>query len=192
MSARLGSLLIWALATGSAVFWGLRIWAQPQPIPAHATVVQTSAPVKGDLTRLLGTDPVLPVVAAVATPVADSRLTLLGVVSPRGSSHQREALAVISVDGKPARTYRVGAVVDGSRVLQSVSLRGADLGPRDGPTLVSLSLPAQPEAARGFPGAAQTPPGLPMAPPVGLAEQNPEPVPGAAGQMPGQDRARVR
>ena len=199
MSARLASLLIWALAAASAVFWGLKIWAQPQPVPAHATVVQTSPALQGDLTRLLGADPVAAAEPSVAAPVADARLTLVGVVSPRGSSHQREGLALISVDGKPAKTYRVGAVVEGERVLQSVSLRGAALGPRGGAVQVSLSMPAPAEPARGFPGTARPPggpPGLPGAvphtPPWGQApppENAPQPV---DAPVPGQDRNSLR
>ncbi len=198
MSARLGSLFIWALAAASAVFWGLKLWAQPQPVPANATVVQMSQPLQGDLTRLLGADPVATPVTTAAAPVPDVRLTLVGVVSPRGNQHAREGLALISVDGKPARTYRIGAVVDGDRVLQSVSLRGAALGPRDGAAQVSLSMPAPVEAARGFPGAPQPtagrqgPPGagsLTALP--GLAQQEIQPAISDA-PVPGQDRATLR
>lgn len=202
MSARLGSLLIWALVAASAVYWGLLVWAQPQPVPAHATVVQTNPALQGDLSRLLGADPVAPASPVAAVPVADVRLTLVGVVSPRGNKNQREGLALISVDGKPARTYRVGAVVDGERVLQSVSLRGAELGPRGGAAQVSLSIPAPAEAARGIPGAARPlgavpgMPGLPGAvahsPPWGNTPppENTQPVPDAP--QPGQDRNTLR
>lgn len=199
MSARWWSLLVWALAAASAVFWGLKLWAQPQPVPAHASVVQASPELQGDLTRLLGADPVAVVASAAAAPVADARLTLVGVVSPRGNSHQREGLALISVDGKPARTYRVGAVVDGERVLQAVSLRSASLGPRDGAVQVSLSLPAPIEAARGFPGAARATPGFPGMPgagplplPMGMAPTPENLQPGGEAPIPGQDRTMLR
>ena len=198
MSARWWSLLVWALVAASAVFWGFKLFAKPQPVPAHATVVQGSTELQGDLTRLLGADPVLPA-AAAAAPVADTRLTLVGVVSPRGSSHQREGLALISVDGKPARTYRVGAVVDGERVLQAVSLRGASLGPRDGAVQVSLSMPAPAEAARGFPGAAARAAGFPGLPgavqpalPLGMTPPPENPLPQGDAPIPGQDRATLR
>ncbi len=195
MSARWWSLLIWALAAATAVFWGLKIWAQPQPVPAHANVVQTSAPLQGDLTRLLGPDPVVAATPAAPAPVADTRLTLVGVVSPRGNTHQREGLALISVDGKPAKTYRVGAVVDGERVLQSVSLRGAALGPRGGAAQVALSLPAPLEATRGFPGRPGQP-GLPGAappgPPLGMTPPSENSSNNADAPVPGQDRATLR
>ncbi len=198
MSARLGSLFIWALAAASAVFWGLKLWAQPQPVPTNATVVQANQPLQGDLTRLLGADPVAAPDTAAAAPVADARLTLVGVVSPRGNRHAREGLALISVDGKPARTYRIGAVVDGERVLQSVSLRGASLGPSGGAAQVSLSLPPPVEAARGFPGAQRVPGGLPglpgsvpHTPPFGMAQPENASA-NADAPVPGQDRATLR
>ncbi len=197
MSARLGSLFIWALAAASAVFWGLKLWAQSQPVPTDATVVQVSQPLQGDLTRLLGADPVAAPVATAAAPVADVRLTLVGVISPRGNQHAREGLALISVDGKPARTYRVGAVVDGDRVLQSVSLRGASLGPSGGAAQVALSLPPPAEAARGFPGSQRPPtsaPGLPGSMPntLPMGISQPENAPTGDAPVPGQDRTTLR
>jgi general secretion pathway protein C len=102
--------------------------------------------VRGDLTRLLGNDPPPPVVAAAAEVPADARFQLIGVVTPRATAAAREGLALIAVDGKPAKAYRVGAVIDGSTILKSVAARGAMLGPRDGAPLVSLTL-APPAAA---------------------------------------------
>jgi general secretion pathway protein C len=54
------------------------------------------------------------------------------VVSPKASQAGREGLALIAVDGKPARAYRVGALIEGTHVLKSVSARGALLGLKDG------------------------------------------------------------
>ena len=84
---------------------------------------------RGDLTRLLGVDPAPVVAAAAPEPAADARFKLVGVVSPRSPQAAREGLALIAVDGKPPRAYRVGAVVDGPNVLQAVNARGATLGP---------------------------------------------------------------
>jgi general secretion pathway protein C len=65
-------------------------------------------------------------------------------------------LALIAVDGKPARGFKVGAAVDGEIVLQSVHPRGAALGSRDAPPQVRLELPPLPAAATSNrpPGAA--------------------------------------
>lgn len=63
---------------------------------------------------------------------------LVGVVANPAHS----GAALISVDGKPAKPYRVGAVVDGSLVLQSVTARKAVLadGPQ-GAARLTLELP---------------------------------------------------
>jgi general secretion pathway protein C len=88
----------------------------------------------------------------------------VGVLSPRASTARREGVALIALDGKPAKAYKVGAVVEGDKVLQSVGARNATLGPKGGPAVVALSLPALPEAARGTPGGAGA---APLADPPG-------------------------
>jgi general secretion pathway protein C len=76
---------------------------------------------------------------ADAQPAAGARLTLVGVVAgPSGAG-----AALISVDGAPARPYRVGREVPGALFLQSLQPRLARLGPQpDGPTTLTLELPA--------------------------------------------------
>src|SRR5207248_8673497 len=78
--------------------------------------------------------------------------------------------ALIGVDGKTPRAYRVGSVVDGDLVLQSVSLRSAAIGPASGAPAVVLEVPPLP-----VPGAGTLPPPAPMTPPVS------GPVPPVAG-----------
>ncbi|HZY15973.1 MAG TPA: type II secretion system protein N, partial [Ramlibacter sp.] len=53
--------------------------------------------------------------------------------------------AILSVDGKPARPYRVGSLVEEGLVLQSVQPRSATLAAEvRGPALVVLELPELP------------------------------------------------
>lgn len=67
-----------------------------------------------------------------------SRFSLLGVVAAR--SH--DGAALIAVDGKPPRPYRVGAAVDDTLVLQSVQPRRAVLSSSvGGPPVLTLELP---------------------------------------------------
>ena len=161
MWVRTVTLLVWAAVAASALFWGLKLFVKPAPAPAQAQVAQTGAAVRSDLSRLLGVDAPLPVVAAAAEPAPDARFNLLGVVSPRASQAAAEAVALIAVDGKPARAYRVGAVVDGSHVLQSVSARGANLGPRGGASVISLNIAPPAAAATGQLPPATSQPGVP-------------------------------
>ncbi|HSQ71623.1 MAG TPA: type II secretion system protein N, partial [Rubrivivax sp.] len=147
----------WAGVAASAVAWGLKVFVQPLAVPPQALVAETGRAARGDLTRLLGADAPAPVAAVAPEPAADARFKLVGVVSPRSPQAAREGLALIAVDGKPPRAYRVGAVVDGAHVLQAVNPRGATLGPADGAALVALKLPPPAPAATGvLPGGSRS------------------------------------
>jgi general secretion pathway protein C len=190
MSARWWTLAVWALAAASAVFWGLRLFVKPQAAPPHTQFADAGAALRGDLSRVLGVEAVPVAVTATAPePAPDARFQLLGVVSPRSPrAATTEGVALIAVDGKPPKAYRVGATVDGATVLQSVHARGAMLGPRGGAALVALTLPPPPPAATGVPGtmvpgdAGMAQPMPPM-PPAGAAVPPGMPVPGQPARM---------
>ena len=130
------TLVVWALAAASVAYWSLRLLARPGAA-APVTLV-ASASVSTDpavVARLLGATP------AQAAPQASlaSRFALSGVVAgaPGGGA------ALIAVDGKPARPFRVGSVVEEGLVLQSAAARQATLGEtRSGPALVTLDMPS--------------------------------------------------
>lgn len=178
---------MWAAAAACGLYWGLQIFVQPAAAPPH-TQTAAAAPVSaGDLTRLLGNDPPPPAPdeAAPEAP-ADSRFQLIGVVSAPARAAAREGVALIAVDGQSPKAFRVGAVVDGQTVLQSVAARGVTLGLRDGPVLVALNLPPPAEPATGvlpslggdmpgqrkIPGVGYRTPGAPVALPAVMP--NPE------------------
>ena len=155
MLARLSAFVIWALVAATAVFWGLRLFVTAPAAPLSAVAVGDAAAVRVDLSRLLGAAPATPV-AAVAE--AGSRFRLLGIVAPRAAlpgtvlgtaAGAAQGVALIAVDGKLARAYRVGATLDGELVLQSVSLRSAAIGPARGVPTLMLEMPALPVAATG-------------------------------------------
>ena len=146
MTAKWWAFGLWAAVAASALYWGLKLFVPGTPVPPHAMVAAMAASPRGDLTRLLGADPVA---QAAAAPLASSRFQLIGVVAPRGEFPSREGVALIAVDGKPAKVYRVGAVVEGDTVLQAVAQRGAKLGPREGEATVSLDIPPPAPAATG-------------------------------------------
>jgi general secretion pathway protein C len=152
MLSRLAAFVIWAAVAASIVFWAMRLWVKPTTVPAHATLVGMASGFDGNLSRLFGpdVDPSDPA-APVAQAAADPRFRLIGVVAPRSAAANAEGLAVIVLDDKPPRAYRVGAAVDGDIVLQSVHARGASLGPRGQPAQVALELPALPPPATGVP-----------------------------------------
>ena len=130
------TLLVWALAAASVAYWGLRLLSgsgalAPVTLAANASFTPDPAAVA----RLLGATP------AQAVPQASlaSRFALSGVVAgaPGGGA------ALIAVDGKPARPFRVGSLVEEGLVLQSASARQATLGEtRNSPALVTLDMPS--------------------------------------------------
>ena len=120
-AAPVGTLGIWALALACTVFWGLRLAAPAAgpavapPIPAAAQAVDSAL-----VGRALG----VPDASAAAPVAAAGRFVLQGVVAGRTG----RGTALIAVDGRPARPYRVGALVAPGYVLRSVSPRRAVLG----------------------------------------------------------------
>lgn len=151
MFARLSAFVIWSLVAATTVFWVLRLSASPPAVPPYAVAVGNAVAVRGDLSRLFGAPPRATALAQ-ETPEAPSRFKLLGVMAPRSREAQAEAghgLALIAVDGKPAKAYAVGARLDSDLVLQSVGLRTAAIGPAQGARSVLLELPALPPPHSG-------------------------------------------
>jgi len=118
MNARPIAFVVWAAVAASAVFWLLRLTAGSPSAPPHTVAVSTAQTPRGDLSRVLGAPPVVATPGAPLEPALASRFKLLGVAAPREGG-ERSGLALIAVDGKPARGFKVGAAVDGEIVLQS-------------------------------------------------------------------------
>ncbi|MEI6735028.1 MAG: type II secretion system protein N [Comamonadaceae bacterium] len=135
---RTATFLLAALAAASAAYWVLK-WSSSAPANRAPAAVRT-------FSRTTQTDP--QVVArllgggqkAVAGLVesASSRFKLIGVIANRTHG----GYALISVDGKPARPYEVGAALNESLVLKSVAARSAALAAStDSPISLTLELP---------------------------------------------------
>ena len=143
--SRLATLLLWALATGSMTYWVLKWPAAGQGmVNAPLPQVDVALPTVQAVATALGGGQAT--VAAPGGPVtaqgvqASSRMALVGVVATQGN----RGTALIAIDGKPARPFRVGAKVDGDLVLQSVAARQAKLGPGpDAATTVTLEIPVR-------------------------------------------------
>jgi general secretion pathway protein C len=130
------SLLVWGAVAFSAVTWGLR-WSATGAAPSNATTAAQALP-EVDVSaaaRTLGAAPV-----AAAAPTLASRFQLQGVMAGGPNA----GAALIAVDGKAAKPYRVGAVVTDGLVLQSAQGRRVTLGAAmDGPQSLVLELPAK-------------------------------------------------
>jgi len=77
---------------------------------------------------------------AQAAPTLASRFQLVGVLD----SDAAMGVALISVDGKPAKPFRIGKPVAEGLVVQSTQAKRVQLGATvDGPSTLSLELPAK-------------------------------------------------
>lgn len=190
MTARVLTLLVWAAVAAAALFWALRLGADRPGVPAHATPVALE-PAAGDWVRVLGGAPVAaPAAAPEAIAGAATRLRLLGVIAPQ-TVPGRQGIALIAIDEGPPRALRVGAVVVGETVVQSVHRRGATLGPAGGPAEIELELPPEPPpAASGAPAPAAAP-ARPAAGPGRPTTPAPTPVPRVPESLPAQLPAGV-
>jgi general secretion pathway protein C len=150
MASRLFALIVWAAVAASVAYWGLRWLSRPAAVPAHATPVSLDAAVRGDIHRLLAAPKVVAGVAQIQSEAQAlaGRLKLLGVVASRNETDP-QSVALLSMDGKPARAVRIGMAIDGGYVLRTLSQRSAGIGQPDGPVAVNLDLPLMPPPATG-------------------------------------------
>lgn len=188
MLARVTAFFVWLLVGAAAVLWGLRLSARPLPLPDHAATASNDVlPIGGDVARLLRAPPEAAETPVAAAPALASRIRLVGVMAPPAGRPGDAGLAMLVIDGKPARAFRPGASVEGDLVLQSVGLRTAAIGPVRGAPVVTLEVPRLPAAATGTLPAAGAAPGqaapasVPPPPggPAGLPATRPSVLPNA-------------
>jgi general secretion pathway protein C len=178
MSSRWTGFFVWALVAATTAFWGIKIFAATRPVPPGAQAPQVVA-ANGPMERLFGAV-VVPATAENKPPPESSRFQLVGVIAPPAGSGQG-GFALVSLDSQPARTWRVGATIDGNTSLLSVSKRGAEFGPQGGPSSFSLQLPEPASAETGTlqpaisqPDAAQMQMRQPQVPPQLQAQMPPQ------------------
>jgi general secretion pathway protein C len=139
----LANFAVWALAAFAAVFWATKVLQPPTSgslVPVATVAAASADPVP--MVRVLGkTTTVTPPAATQQAAAIDpaSRFSLVGVVAGRGNT----GVALLSVDGKPPRPYRVGANIDDSHVLRAVDKRSATLSRGASAPGFSIELPSQ-------------------------------------------------
>jgi general secretion pathway protein C len=134
---RIATFLLAALAAASAAYWVLKWRANVSP--SQPATVAFAAPAQIDpqaLARFLGGGKVGTASTALAS--AASHFKLFGVIANRAKG----GYALIGVDGKAAKPFRVGSPVNDALVLHSLSPRSAALAPSlDAPATLTLELP---------------------------------------------------
>lgn len=127
----------------------MRLFVPSAQQPSQVVTAGVASLARGDVSRLLGSNPAQQDAAETPSASADfgNRLRLAGVAAskvPGGAG-----LAIISVDGNPPRVYRVGAVIDTTMVLHDVSSHTATvaMASSDGGIGPEVVLEMQPLAA---------------------------------------------
>ena len=140
---RLASFAVWALVAFAAAFWALKLLPAPPtaasvPSVAPAAVVADAAP----MIRLLGSS----ATKVSTTPEGErkevdtsSRFVLTGVVIGRSNT----GVALIAVDGKGARPYRVGGEIADGHTLHSVASRSATVSVKATGATFTVELPTR-------------------------------------------------
>ena len=132
------TLLVWVVAAICIGYWVLQISSSPKSGNPITTAISTepvnNAPDATSLARLLGATAPL-----AATPISNSnRFALKGVVS---GALGKEA-ALIAIDDKPAKAFRVGSAIEDGLILQSATARKVTLSTTpNGPVLMTLEMP---------------------------------------------------
>ncbi|MBL8307611.1 MAG: hypothetical protein JNM33_13015 [Rubrivivax sp.] len=120
-------------------------WWMDAPDAPQRDSVPTPAPVGPTPSAPIGASPSSASQAGsqpASANAAAARFRLVGM-----ASNGQQGMALIQVDGQPARTFKVGDVLEGNLVLLEVSGSGAVIGPRGGGALVDLRQePAVPQA----------------------------------------------
>jgi len=130
---QLSSFVVWALVAASACFWFLR-WTDPLSNPNPVAQAEPEAAVDRAATaQWLGAGTGVKTTSPLA-----GRFKVMGVVADR----QGVGAALIGMDGKSARPYRVGAEVEPGLLVQKLLPRSVQLGASlTGPSLLELELP---------------------------------------------------
>lgn len=118
---RLFTLMVWLAVGLCATYWAFKFVTTKHveataALPAPTVVVDSKA-----VGKLLGATDIV-AVKAINTP-ASTKFVLFGLASTAGG----QGVALIALDGKPARPYRVGSLVADDLVLKSISKTGVIL-----------------------------------------------------------------
>ena len=123
------TFVVWTAVATSVIAWGLKIRHANAPSQLAMPVSAAGAEITpATLARGFGGGGQMLQAASPVSGGDRGRFGLLGVVASGESS----GVALIAIDGKPARPYRVGAEVADGWVVEKLAPRSAVLGPREG------------------------------------------------------------
>ena len=140
---RLTTFSLWALVAASSTFWilqNLNTLANDTRLGSTKTAATARAAPEPNLipqvATALGAKNLIAATPASELIALQARLQLQGVLAV-GTG---QGAALISVDGKPAKPYRVGSAIEDGLEVTAVAARGASIG-TNGITVFTLELP---------------------------------------------------
>jgi general secretion pathway protein C len=142
-TARLTTFLLWTLVAASAAFWALQQFGSASNVDAEGSG-SVSKPLAQpqpteQVARALGAKTAAMPTAAGALAANQARFQLLGVLAV-GAHNRTSGAALLSVDGKPAKPYRVGAAIEDGLEVMSLAARSVSIG-SNGVVAFTLELP---------------------------------------------------
>jgi len=157
----LATALVWALAAGGALYWGLRAGQPPAPSLPPAVGDAGAAVNAQAVAHALGVPRTAQQGASQPRAAIAGRVRLSGIVT-----HGAGGAALLSVDGKPPKPYRVGAEVEGGWVVQAVTQHAVELA--DSQERATIEMPPMSERTSASSAAAAGQPVV-TAPPAAMA-----------------------
>jgi len=150
MVSRIFAFLVWAVCAAGLAYWGLRWLAKPLPVPPHSSTVSMTAAPKADMARLLTAPETSPDAAGPSAEQSAlaARIQLIGLMAAAGNG-SGPSVALLSIDGKPAKAFKVGQSIDGEQVVQAITRQGVDIGLPGQPATATLPAQTLPAAATG-------------------------------------------
>jgi general secretion pathway protein C len=151
MVSRIFALMVWAACAAGLAYWGLRWLAKPLPVPPHSSTVSLTPEPKGDMARLLTAPETSPEAAGPSAEQSAlaARIQLIGLMAAAGNG-SGPSVALLAIDGKPAKAFRVGQTIDGEQVVQAITRQGVDIGLPGQPATATLPAQTLPAAATGI------------------------------------------
>lgn len=140
MKTRWLAFTLCAVVAAGLFFGGMELFVFVARPPVDAGSATPTAPPPVDLIPSRGLDPPPSPVPAALLLAESSRFQLVGVIAPGDPNSGSQGVVLISIDGKPAQAFRVGAMLSSDRVLQAILSRSVLIGPPGGTAWISLEL----------------------------------------------------
>lgn len=140
MMTRWLAFTLCAVVAAGLLFGGRELFVFVARPSSDARVNAPTVTLPGDLISSRGNDPPPSPVPRALLLVDSSRFQLVGVIAPGDHTSGTQGVALVSIDGKPAQAFKVGAMLSSDRVLQAILSRSVLIGPPSGAAWISLEL----------------------------------------------------